>query len=110
MRRNKRFPRSLQSAILVSATLAGALGAAITAVTQDLKDLQTPSSPLVLKAQGSLFMGGEKVEQTHVELGSLGPPGHICTSQMYVRYMVPQGGDGNVPVVMVHGATLTGKT
>ena len=29
---------------------------------------------------------------------------------MYVRYMVPQGGDGNVPVVMVHGATLTGKS
>ena len=29
---------------------------------------------------------------------------------MYVRYMVPQGGRGNVPVVMVHGATLTGKS
>jgi pimeloyl-ACP methyl ester carboxylesterase len=29
---------------------------------------------------------------------------------MYVRYMVPQGGDGRVPVVMVHGATLTGKS
>ena len=29
---------------------------------------------------------------------------------MYVRFMVPQGGDGNVPVVMVHGATLTGKS
>ena len=29
---------------------------------------------------------------------------------MYVRYMVPQAGDGNVPVVMVHGATLTGKS
>ena len=29
---------------------------------------------------------------------------------MYVRYMVPQGGDRNVPVVMIHGATLTGKS
>ena len=29
---------------------------------------------------------------------------------MYVRYMVPQGADGNPPVVMVHGATLTGKS
>lgn len=29
---------------------------------------------------------------------------------MYVRYMVPQGGDGNVPVIMIHGATLTGKS
>ena len=38
------------------------------------------------------------------------PAGHIAVNQMYVRYMVPQGGDGNVPVVMVHGATLTGKS
>ena len=45
-----------------------------------------------------------------VELGDLGPGGHIAVNQMYVRYMVPQGGDGNLPVVMVHGATLTGKS
>jgi pimeloyl-ACP methyl ester carboxylesterase len=64
----------------------------------------------VLKAQGSFFVGGEKAEQTQGELGSLGPGGHIAVNQMYVRYMVPQGGDGNVPVVMVHGATLTGKS
>jgi hypothetical protein len=43
-------------------------------------------------------------------LGGLGPGGHITVNQMYVRYMVPQAGDGNVPVVMVHGATLTGKS
>ena len=77
---------------------------------QALTDLQTPDTPLVLKAQGSFFVGGEKVEQTQVELGDLGPGGHITVNQMYVRYMVPQGGDGNVPVVMVHGATLTGKS
>jgi hypothetical protein len=29
---------------------------------------------------------------------------------MYARFMVPQGGDRNVPVVMVHGATVTGKS
>ena len=27
-----------------------------------------------------------------------------------MRYTVPQGGDGNAPVVMVHGATLTGES
>ena len=43
-------------------------------------------------------------------MGNLGPGGHITVNQMYVRYMVPQGGDDNVPVVMVHGATLTGKS
>jgi len=39
----------------------------------------------VLKAQGSFFIGGEKVEQSEVELGNLGPGGHITVNQMYVR-------------------------
>jgi len=90
--------------------MAGVLGTTIGLDAQALKDLQTPDTPLVLKAQGSFFVGGEKVEQTKGELGDLGPGGHITVNQMYVRYMVPQGGDGNVPVVMVHGATLTGKS
>jgi pimeloyl-ACP methyl ester carboxylesterase len=79
-------------------------------LAQSLKDVQTPDAPLVLKAQGSFFVGGDKAEQTQGELGDLGPGGRITVNQMYVRYMVPQGGDGNVPVVMVHGATLTGKS
>jgi pimeloyl-ACP methyl ester carboxylesterase len=99
-----------QSAILVGITLAGVLGPATGLEAQVLKDLQTPKTPLVLKAQGSFYVGGEKADQTPVELGGLGPGGHIAVNQMYVRYMVPQGGDGNVPVVMVHGATLTGKS
>jgi pimeloyl-ACP methyl ester carboxylesterase len=77
---------------------------------QALKDVRTSDKPLVLKAQGSFFVGGEKAEQTQAELGDLGPGGHIAVNQMYVRYMVPQGGERNLPVVMVHGATLTGKS
>jgi pimeloyl-ACP methyl ester carboxylesterase len=107
---SRRFSASCRSAILVGVTLAGVLGTAIGVEAQALKDLQTPDTPLVLKAQGSFFVGGEKAEETQVELGGLGPGGHITINQMYVRYMVPQGGDGNVPVVMVHGATLTGKS
>ena len=99
-----------QSSILAAAVLAGVLGTAVNVMAQALKDVQIPDTPLVLKAQGSFFVGGEKVEQTQGELGNLGPGGHITVNQMYVRYMVPQGGDGNVPVVMVHGATLTGKS
>jgi pimeloyl-ACP methyl ester carboxylesterase len=94
------------------------IGAAMTAIlatapqirAQSLKDVQTPDAPLVLKAQGSFFVGGEKVQQSQEELGDLGPGGQITVNQMYVRYMVPQGGEGNTPVVMVHGATLTGKS
>jgi pimeloyl-ACP methyl ester carboxylesterase len=77
---------------------------------QALKDVKAPDKPLVLKAQGSFFVGGETVEQTAGELGDLGPGGHITVNQMYVHYMVPQNGARNVAVVMVHGATLTGKS
>jgi pimeloyl-ACP methyl ester carboxylesterase len=90
--------------------LACVLGTMIGAEAQALKDVQTPDTPLVLKAQGSFFVGGGKADQTEVELGSLGPAGHIAVNQMYVRFMVPQDGAGNVPVIMVHGATLTGKS
>ncbi len=106
----ERVSTACGSAILFGAALVGVLGAAVGAEAQALEDLQTPDTPLVLKAQGSFFVGGDKAEQTQVELGGLGPGGHITVNQMYVRYMVPQGGDGNVPVVMVHGATLTGKS
>jgi hypothetical protein len=102
--------RNSRLAILAGVTAAGILCASVGASAQALKDVQTPDAPLVLKAQGSFFVGGDKAEQTQVELGSLGPGGHIAVNQMYVRYMMPQGGDGNVPVVMVHGATLTGKS
>ena len=105
-------PRSTwcRDAILPGIALACVLGTAIGAEAQALKEVQTPDTPLVLKVQGSFFVGGEKTDQTDVELGNLGPAGHIAVNQMYVRFMVPQDGAENVPVVMVHGATLTGKS
>ena len=107
---SQRFFMLCQPGTLMGVVIAGVLGAPFGVMAQAVKDLQTPGTPLVLKAQGSFFVGGEKSEQTRPELGGLGPGGHIAVNQMYVRYMVPQGGDGNVPVVMIHGATLTGKS
>jgi hypothetical protein len=103
----------VRTTFVCAATLALLLGTSGDGNAQALKDVKISDTPLVLKAQGSFFVGGEVVEQTQRELGDLGPGGHITVNQMYVRYMiptVPQGGDGNVPVVMVHGATLTGKS
>jgi hypothetical protein len=110
MKSHKRFPRLLQSVVLAGGIFAGIFGMAITVKSQQVKDIQTPKTLLVLKAQGSFFVGGETVEQTQVELGSFGPAGNISTNQMYVRYMIPPNGERNVPVVMIHGMTLTGKT
>ncbi len=63
-----------------------------------------PKKPLVLKDQGSFFVGGEtkKVNST--------PPGEITVNQMYVQYQVPVSGEQHVPVVMVHGCCLSSKT
>jgi pimeloyl-ACP methyl ester carboxylesterase len=105
----QRFSTLCRAAVLVG-TAFGVVGTAGNVMAQALKDVQTSDTPLVLKAQGSFFVGGDKIDQTQGELGDLGPGGHITINQMYVRYMVPQGGDGNPPVVMVHGATLTGKS
>lgn len=85
------------------------IGSAGVATAQSLAAIETPQAPLVLKAQGSFFIAGERVEQTRAELGDLAPGGHITVNQMYVRFMVPQD-DRGLPVVMVHGATLTGKS
>jgi pimeloyl-ACP methyl ester carboxylesterase len=108
--RRQCFAMLYRRGILAGVIVAAVLGTAGDLMAQALKDVQTPDTPLVLKAQGSFFVGGETVEQTQGELGNLGPGGHITVNQMYVRYMVPQGGDGTLPVVMVHGATLTGKS
>ena len=58
-----------------SSRLRASSGTASGVAAQALTDLQTPDTPLVLKAQGSFFVGGEKAEQTQVELGGLGPGG-----------------------------------
>ena len=82
------------------------------ALAQDVGDLKKPRSPLVLKERGSFYVGGEVVAQTATEVGfaSLFPyPDMVTINQMYVDYMIPQSVKG-VPVVMLHGATLTGKT
>jgi pimeloyl-ACP methyl ester carboxylesterase len=100
--------RPLRTALIVSATLLGMLGVGA-AEAQSLRDVRASESPLVLKSRGSFYVGGEPVEKTAVELGSLGPDDRITVNQMYVEYMVPAG-TPKVPVVMVHGATLSGKT
>jgi pimeloyl-ACP methyl ester carboxylesterase len=101
---------TLRLITFTGAALAVVVAAPTNTMAQALKDVRVADAPLVLKAQGSFYVGGQKVEQTQSELGDLGPGGHITVNQMYVRYMVPQGGEANTPVVMVHGATLTGKS
>jgi pimeloyl-ACP methyl ester carboxylesterase len=100
--------KSLQAVVLASVVFLGTFGSAMTAAAQELRDLQTPKSPLVLKALGSFYVGGETISQTATEIGLYGG-GQLVVNQMYVQYMIPQG-NAKMPLVMVHGATLSGKT
>ncbi|MFC6215544.1 alpha/beta hydrolase family protein [Fodinicurvata halophila] len=98
-----------RATLFVAGMLAAAIGFESRVAAQGLDDLQTPEEPLVLKDRGSFFVGGKTVDQTSVELGSFGPDDRITVGQMYVEYMIPDKA-ANLPVVMVHGATLSGKS
>src|SRR5262245_46004787 len=90
---------------MVLALLAWTLATASGGGAQELQDLKKPATPLVLQSQGSFIVGGDIVSSD--ALGS-GGSGHIAVNQMYVQYKVPPS--SRVPVVMVHGADLSGKS
>ncbi len=96
---------AIPKTVLVAAVLAGALPAA----AQNIGGIQQAKQPLTLQDRGSFYVGGEQVEQNAAELGRMGPADRITVNQMYVEYMVPDGHTA-APVVMVHGAGLSGKT
>ena len=88
--------------------MAGLIGGPAAAQT---KSKAKDPGPLVLKSQGSFFVGGETKTITQPGFGG-GPAttGDITVNQMYVQYQIPPAGDRHVPVVMVHGCCLSSKT
>jgi hypothetical protein len=76
----------------------------------------TTADSLVLKEQGSFFVGGRTVFSdalTGATAGFLGTginTGNITVDQMYVQYQIPEGADSHLPVVMVHGCCLSSKS
>ncbi|MFN2637470.1 MAG: hypothetical protein ABR585_10620 [Gemmatimonadaceae bacterium] len=78
------------------------------------KGPQKPGSqPLVIEGQGSFYIGG-RVKHTTATSGSQEDSSamedDIMVDQMYVQYQVPQNHGTRIPVVMVHGCCLSGKT
>ncbi len=76
----------------------------------------TMADSLLLKEQGSFFVGGRTIftdaltGSTTGFLGSGINSGNITVDQMYVQYQIPEGADSHVPVVMVHGCCLSSKS
>ena len=76
----------------------------------------TMADSLIIKEQGSFFIGGHTIYtdaltgSTTGFLGSGINTGSITVDQMYVQYQIPEGADSHVPVVMVHGCCLSSKS
>jgi pimeloyl-ACP methyl ester carboxylesterase len=88
----------------LTATLVAMLGACASSSRNDL------SGPLVLASQGSFFVGGRTIaSQTLSTLPAYAASGRAAVEQMYVHYQVPSHG-GRVPLVLIHGCCLTGKS
>jgi pimeloyl-ACP methyl ester carboxylesterase len=98
----------IRSLVPAGAILASILGLPMSADAQSFEDLRAPDSPLVLKALGSFYVGGRTVSASTTEIG-LYRGGPMSVDQMYVQYMIPAG-HTKPPIVMIHGATLTGKS
>jgi pimeloyl-ACP methyl ester carboxylesterase len=116
--RVRRGNSPLRRAAVAGALFLGVLALSMAAFAQErtgvaARAAQVPPSPLMLKSRGSFMVGGESLLQTPAQLSSftgqqLDSGGHVTINQMYVEYMVPMA-DNVSPVVMLHGATLSGK-
>ena len=106
--------RAIGAAFGLSAALAGGgfalVNSTAAAASRKGDDLK---GPLVIKQQGSFFVGG-KTQRSEALTGvasggDLGPnQGEITTGQMYVQFQVPERG-GGTPIVLIHGGALSGK-
>ena len=90
--------------------LVALIGFSTVSFAQKWIDLVQEKEPLVLRAVGSFYVGGETELQTKSEMGNFFPEGHVTINQMYVNFMVPQNRVDSTSFVFIHGITLTGKT
>jgi len=100
MMRTRRLVETVVMVGMVGVGLAGASTAALGAGGGAAQE--GSQKPLVLRKQGSFFVGG----QTE----STGPNSDITINQMYVQYQIPEGAGQHLPVVMIHGCCLSGKS
>jgi len=104
--------RASRSAAFAGAVLLALAAVPTMAAAQDLKDIK-PSLPLLLKAQGSFFVGGstEDVAAKYISPPAFQvDPGKAMINQMYVQFQKPLLTLRPYPIVFMHGCCLTSKT
>jgi pimeloyl-ACP methyl ester carboxylesterase len=84
---------------------------AVAALVAPIAALAQAPGPLVIKEQGSFFVGGEKKTVSEPAAGIIpAQTGEITVNQMYVQYQLPMQGERHLPIVLVHGCCLSSKT
>jgi pimeloyl-ACP methyl ester carboxylesterase len=69
-----------------------------------------PPGPASIAEQGSFFVGGREVHSDTLSATSTRQPsGTVTVDQVYVHYQIPAA-VGGVPITLIHGCCLTGKT
>ncbi len=101
----------MRHGVSLAAALTVALGTAVNAAAQAGRS----KAPLVLREQGSFFVGGRTIHTDAVSgtpggLLGTGNGGSITVDQMYVQYQIPEDDGHHLPVVLLHGCCLSGKT
>jgi pimeloyl-ACP methyl ester carboxylesterase len=83
------------------------------ATTASAREAVDTKGPLIIKSQGSFFVGGTTRHSTALSGVETDPEprriGDITVGQMYVQYQVPQHVK-HPPIVMVHGGGLSGQS
>ena len=98
------------SRVLLSAALFAVALLYPSAEAQDFKDVK-PSKPLVLRQQGSFFVGGNTHFVEDAYTGTTpGRLGNSMINQMYVQFQKPAQKTHQFPIVFVHGCCLSSKT
>jgi hypothetical protein len=87
------------------------------AAAQSINDVAVPTEPLILKQQGSFFVGGRQTQSDATGWDQTPPvsdfgSGDVTVDQMYVQFQIPVtlGSRSRVPLVFVHGCCLSSKT
>lgn len=110
------YKRTFRGLVIVSALVVGVAFGQETAGSQSENPPPPPPSenqrpPLVIAEQGSFFVNEELITTEYPRGDEQNEPGQIAVSGMYVEYQIPQEQRQNaLPVVMMHGASHTGKT
>jgi pimeloyl-ACP methyl ester carboxylesterase len=107
--------KAWQASRLLCAALAALALSGGVASAQSISDVTAPREPLILKQQGSFFVGGRQTQSDATGWDQIGfgfGSGDVTVDQMYVQFQIPFtfGLRNRVPIVFVHGCCLTSKT